>query len=222
MYLLDAADDTYYAAGMRSATKTGIAVGCAIGAMYAWHAAAPDMSEAAPNGCPLVMDSMMPRRPEGSNSRIMNSLGAFALGVLSRKCMEGEADVRPDSLMRVTYSWTRMVRGMGPLPYGSIYRISVTADRNGMGAVDSVGVRWITMQEEVQSGATEHIAASVVAAKEHNGWYVSSVRPVSDYMSTGYESSTNDMDISDVAGVRGLGIGIVQDALEGDLMGNQK
>jgi hypothetical protein len=152
----------------------------------------------------------------------MTNLGAFTLGMLHKKCVQGEAEVQRDGPMHVTYSWSRSASGMGPRMHQSIYYVSVTADTNVMGVADPSRVNRIAIQEEVRRGDDESVAASVVANRENNGWYVSSIEPVGEDSASGYESSTEVIGVLGVLGVQKLGLGILKDALQRDVIGDQQ
>ena len=169
--------------------------------------------------CPPVSFDVRSLEGISDETGTIDSLGAFVLGVLDRRCHEGKARTEISG-RQITY------RFLSDASYAGIvsrYEVSLTGQLDNKRTVSPDSITSMKIEEDISVGSKGGTAASVEAQAVGDGWILSVVEPHDNaepiVFSGNTEGSIAARRASDIAL---LAQGVIDDALGPDWIGDRR
>jgi hypothetical protein len=208
---------------MKKSHVVGLAAGLSGSLFLASLAPVPAGTQSAVNDCPAINFDAEDYFAGTPATAILSKLGAFTMGVIASKCKQGEATVAAvdgDTMLLWQSQDGDFTNSDAPII--STYTLSVTGPVDPEGGMNPTQITSFGIQEYVSKGGHSGPAAEVSSKRVWSGWLVEAVQPFAGdpYNFTGNTGvSIAEQQADDIAT---LGKGIIMDALEGDVVGNQQ
>jgi len=209
---------------MKTSHALGLAAGVGGSLFLTSLAPAPISSQPAINNCPAINFGAEDYFANTPATEMLSKLGAFTMGVIASKCVQGEATathIGGDTMLLWQSQADAAFTGPDALT-SSTYTLSVTGATDVSGAMDPTKITRFSVQEYVTKDHHSGPAAAVSAERVWSGWVTEVTQPFDGdpvYFAGNTGASIAERQAGDIVD---LGKGIITDALEGDLVGNQR